>query len=122
MLHADIECYGGAYQRFLNLYPLQNLSSLIYNIGFKISLAEIDNLTFNYNNFNDLLKDIKLLSETNALNDRNKFIEKKFYFKKVEKYYWENFAIKNKFPVTYQIFYLSGWKNDKFQKKPLNPV
>jgi len=113
MLNADIECYGGSYQRFLNLYSIQDIGNLLYKIGFHTPLAEIDNLTFKYKNFKDLLKDIKLLFETNVLNDRNNFFEKKDYFNKVEKYYWENFSIKNKLPLTYQIIYLSGWKNNK---------
>ena len=96
MLNIDIECYGGAYQRFLNLYSINNISNLLYNIGFKIPVTEIDNLTFNYNSFKELLNDIKLLSETNVLVDRNKFFEKKNYFNKVEKYYWDNFSKRNK--------------------------
>ena len=77
---------------------------------YKIPFVEIDNLIFNYKNFKYLITEIKKLSETNALIDRKKLFEKKNYFKKVEKYYWENFSINNKLPVTYQIIYLSGWK------------
>ena len=53
--------------------------------------------------------------------DRKQFFEKKDYFKIVEKYYREKFTVKRKLPVTYEIIYLSGWKNDKSQQKPLQP-
>ena len=112
MFHSDIECYNGTYQRFINLPSIGSLNILFSKVGFKIPLIQVDNLTFNYRNFNDLLKEIKLLSETNVQKDRKNFFEKKSYFKKVEEYYWNNFSIKNKLPVTYQIFYLSGWKEN----------
>ena len=121
MMLADIECYDGVNKRFSNFLPLNSFIDKIYKIGFKIPLIELDNLTFNYNNFNDLLKDVKLLFETNMLVDRKQLFEKKDYFKIVEKHYREKFTVKGKLPVTYEIIYLSGWKNDNSQQKPLQP-
>lgn len=111
MIKVDLDLYKGAFQRFLNFNTVENLINLIQKNNFKIPVIDIDTIEMRYNNFSNLLKDIRYLSNTNLYYDRKKIFENKNYFKKVEDYYWKKFSNNKQLILKYEIIYISCWKN-----------
>ncbi|MDC0056593.1 class I SAM-dependent methyltransferase [Alphaproteobacteria bacterium] len=110
MIEADIEMYGGAYQRFMDLYSIEKVSQLLKKNNFKNCVIERDTLKFYYNNFYDLLKDLRCIGNSNIYHDRKSTFEKKNYFKKVENIYCKKYSNNKKLIAQIEVIYISGWK------------
>ena len=92
MIEADIEMYGGVYRRFMELYSIEKINYLLKKNNFKNLVIERDTLKLQYNNFSDLMKDLRYMGNSNNLCDRKSTFEKKTYFKKVENIYYKNYS------------------------------
>ena len=121
MIKADIEFYGGAYRRFNDSFSIQYISDSLKKNNFKIPVIEIDNIQLRYKNFKNLLDDIRNLGNSNLYYDRKKKFEKKKYFNKLEELYWNNYSNNNELILQLELIFISGWKEDLSQQKPLKP-
>ena len=92
MIQADIEIYGGAYRRFIELFSIEKITDILKKHDFKIPVIEVENLEFRYKNFFSLFKDIRYLANSNIYFDRKKTFENKIYFKKVEEIFWKQYS------------------------------
>jgi len=110
MIAADIEMYGGAYRRFVELYSIQKVNDLLKKNNFKNCVIERDTLKLYYNNFYDLLKDLRYMGNSNIYCDRKSTFEKKNYFKKVENIYCKKYLNNKKLIAQIEVLYISGWK------------
>jgi len=110
MIEADIEMYGGVYRRFMELYSIEKINYLLKKNNFQNSVIERDTLKFYYNNFYDLLKDLRYMGNSNLYCDRKLTFEKKNYFKKVENIYCKQYSINKKLIAQIEVIYISGWK------------
>ena len=121
MLQADIELYGGSYLRFPNFLNVENVNQILKKNNFKIPVIELETIELRYNKFSNLLNDIRKIGNSNIYNDRKKTFEFKNYFKIVEEIYWKKYSKNNKLNLQLEIMYVSGWKEDESQQKPLKP-
>ena len=112
MMQADIEIYGGMYRRFLELFSVDVISSLLKKNNYKIPVIEIDTLELRYKKFSSLLKDVRYLGNSNIYKDRKKSFERKTYFKKVEEIYSKNYSNNNKFILQLEVLYITAWKEN----------
>ena len=117
MIQADIEIYGGAYRRFIELFSIEKITEILRKNSYKIPVIEVENLELRYRNFSSLLKDIRYLANSNIYYDRKKTFENKIYFKKVEEIFWKKYSKNKQILLHLEIVYVTGWKNDPSQQK-----
>ena len=82
MIEADIEMYEGVYRRLMELYSIEKINYLLKKNNFQNPVIERDTLKFYYNNFYDLLKDLRYMGNSNIYCDRKLTFEKKITLKK----------------------------------------
>ena len=87
----DIELYGGAYKRFIDVFSIDFLTQSLKN----------NNFYYFY--------------------DRKIKFEKKNYFKKAEEIYWQKFSRNNEIILSCEVVFFSGWKEHSSQQVPLKP-
>ena len=119
MIKADIEIYGVAYRRFIELFSIEKITEILKKHNFKIPIIEIEHLELRYKKFSSLLKDIRYLANSNIYYDRKKTFENKIYFRKVEEIFWEQYSKNKKLLLHLEIIYISGWKDDPLKQKLL---
>ena len=119
MMQADCEIYGGMYRRFVELFSVEVISSLLKENNYKTPVIEIDTLELRYKKFSSLLRDIRYLGNSNIYEDRKKLFERKNYFKKVEEIYFKNYTNNNQFILQLEIIYITAWKeNSTIKQQP----
>ena len=121
MIKADLLIYGGAYQRFNNFFSIEKINKALKKNNYKIPVIELDSIELRYSSFSQLIKDIRYLGNTNINNNRKKKFENKKYFQKVEEIYWRNFSTRKKLILSLEVIYITGWKEDSSQQRPLRP-
>ena len=121
MILADLNLYNGAYKRFNETPSVNKISLILKKYNYKIPVFEIDVINLKYQSFCSLLNDIRYLGLTNISFDRKKKFEIKNYFNKVEEIYWNKFSYNNELQLKLEIIYITGWKDDISQQKPLKP-
>jgi len=121
MILADEKIYGGSYQRFAQNITIDAISKIIKKYNFKIPVLEIDKILLKYSDFSSLINDIRYLGNSYIYKDRKKNFESKNYFKITEDIYWSKFSQKNKLLLSLEVIFITGWKEDVSQQKPLQP-
>ena len=111
MILTDLECYGGAYNRFLDFYSIDYINETLQKNKYKSLVIDIDTIQLRYKTFSNLLEDIRYLGHSNINVGRKSFFEIKNYFKKVEEIYWKKFSNNNQLIANIEIIYISAWKN-----------
>ena len=112
MMQADIEIYGGMYRRFVELFSVEIISSLLKRNNYRTPVIEVDTLELRYKKFSSLLRDIRYLGNSNIYEDRKKIFEKKIYFKRLEEIYSKNYTNDNQFILQLEILYITAWKEN----------
>ena len=112
MMLADIEIYGGAYRRFVELFSVDIITSLLKKNNYRIPVIEVDTLELRYKEFSSLIRDVRYLGNSNIYNDRKKSFERKTYFKKVEEIYKKNYSNNNQYIMQLEVLYITAWKEN----------
>ena len=121
-LKAEEEICGGASPRVSPFIKLQDLASLLQTINFSLPVADIDRHNIYYNHPEDLLKELKIMGETNILTKMNKSTLRKDVLEKMYEIYIDKFSNKaGKINATFEIAWITGWKYHESQQKPLEP-
>ena len=121
-LKAEEEICGGASPRVSPFIKLQDLASLLQTINFSLPVADIDRHNIYYNHPEDLLKELKIMGETNILTKMNKSTLRKDVLEKMYEIYIDKFSNKEgKINATFEIAWITGWKYHESQQKPLEP-
>ena len=121
-LKAEEEICGGASPRVSPFIKLQDLASLLQTINFSLPVADIDRHNIYYNHPEDLLKELKIMGETNILTKMNKSTLRKDVLEKMYEIYIDKFSNKEgKINATFDIAWITGWKYHESQQKPLEP-
>ena len=99
-----------------------NIGNLLQQIGFNLTVVDSDLITYQYENFMDLVKTLRGMGITNILSKRDKSYLGKKTLEEIGKNYLKKFGDKqNKIGVTFEILYLTGWSPHYSQQKPLKP-
>jgi len=110
LAYADEKILGGLYSRTYPFCDIKTLGNLMQRAGFNDSLADLEKIILKYNNINDLLIDIRELSEKNVLISRKKSFTPKSIFKEAEKFLIQKYSKNSNFSVPFNIIFVSGWK------------
>jgi len=118
---AESDLTNQATPRVSPFLTMQQIGSLLQNVGFNLPVVDKDIIKFFYKDLFDLMHDIKLMGETNNLLSRKKSFTSKKILQAANKIYKRDFSAKNKIYATYDILYLIGWKKHPSQQKPKKP-
>ncbi len=121
-LKADEQILGGINARVAPFIDVKSAGNLLQDSGFALPVADIDHHIVRYADALSLMKELKLLGANNPLvNKPDRFVTKN-HLALACKYYEENFSDADKrVRATLDIIWMSGWKPDASQQKPLKP-
>lgn len=121
-LDAETELEGGFSPRVAPFADVRDMGSLMQRAGFSLPVVDADRHTVTYENVFALMRDLRGMGETNALNTRRKQPLRRATLMRMAEIYAERFSNKDgRVNATFQIIYLSGWHPHESQQKPVQP-
>lgn len=109
-LKADSETYGGAYPRVLPMARHEDGPQLMSYAGFQEPVIDFNQVNVDYSSLKQLLTDLRMMGESNALYERKMTPELPNFYKNVEKHYRVDYEWNQKLPTTFEFLTLTGWK------------
>ena len=99
-----------------------DMAGLLSRSGFALPVSDVDRVKARYGNSFVLMRDLRAMGETNALDERPRTPATKSFFVKTAQTYSERFAeADGKVPATFEIIHFAGWAPHPDQPKPKRP-
>jgi len=122
LTQAEAEIEGGVSPRVAPFADLRDIGGLLQRAGFALPVADSEIVRVRYANAFALMRDLRAMGLTNALNDRRRTPLKRGTLMRAAEIYAERFADPDgRIPATFEIVWLSGWTPHESQQKPLAP-
>jgi SAM-dependent methyltransferase len=122
MTQAEAELEGGVSPRVAPFADLRDIGGLLQRAGFALPVTDTDIVRVRYGNALALMRDLRHMGLTNALNARRRTPMKRATLLRAAEIYAERFADPDgRIPATFEIVWLSGWTPHESQQKPLKP-
>ncbi len=119
---AEAELEDGVSPRVAPFADLRDIGGLLQRAGFALPVTDSDIIRVRYANAFALMRDLRAMGLTNALNDRRRVPLKRGTLIRAAEIYAERFADPDgRIPATFEIVWLSGWTPHESQQKPLAP-
>ena len=120
LITAEEQLTGTIYPRVNPFIDVRTAGDILYNIGFKLCVADSDNIQLSHNNLNEVINIIRSMGENNYLNLKTPNIDRSTW-KLVTDLYVNKFSSDKKLTSTFNIITLTGWKYHHNQPEPLKP-
>ncbi|MCK8484398.1 SAM-dependent methyltransferase [Aliiroseovarius sp. S2029] len=122
LAEVEIETTGGLSPRILPMGEIRDLGALLQRAGFALPVADSDLRKVTYPDATALIRDLRLMGERNALEQRlNRPLSRQF-LKTVNTRYARHFpAGDGRITASFDLVFLTGWAPDDSQPKPLRP-
>lgn len=118
----EAELLGGISPRVHPMIDIKDAGALLHRAGFKLPVIDRDVVTVSYSTIFQLMFDLRGMGQTNSLVQQNKTPLPRSFFPEAGKRYYDLFAQEDGYiPATFEILYLSGWKEHDSQQQPLKP-
>lgn len=102
------------------LADIQAYGSVMQQLKFALPVVDREIITLVYPTFRALWDDIRSLGKWNNHPQKALGLTTPARWQRMEEYYWDNFKTEeNMVPLTLEVIYLTGWRPDKSQQKPL---
>jgi len=122
LTQAEAEVEGGVSPRVAPFADLRDIGSLLQRAGFALPVTDSDVVRVRYANAFALMRDLRQMGLTNALNDRRRTPLRRATLIRAAEIYAERFGEPDgRIPATFEIVWLSGWTPHESQQKPLRP-
>jgi SAM-dependent methyltransferase len=122
LLSAEAELTGGATPRVIPFADLRDCGALLQRAGFALPVADVETYTVRYDNPFSLMRDLRHMGMSNPLTERSRNPTGKAVFRRAAELYGERYSDPDgRIRASFNIIYLSGWKPDPSQQKPLRP-
>ncbi|ESR24089.1 methyltransferase domain-containing protein [Lutibaculum baratangense] len=122
LLDAEAEITGGAAPRVAPMIEIRDMGALLQRAGFALPVADAETLTVRYGNPINLLRDLRHMGWTNALNARSRRpLRRDVLARALELYAGSASDEDGKVRARFDIVYASGWAPHESQQKPLRP-
>ena len=122
LTQAESEMEGGVSPRVAPFADLRDIGGLLQRAGFALPVADSDIVRVRYANAFALMRDLRQMGLTNALNDRRRTPLRRATLIRAAEIYAERFGeADGRIPATFEIVWLSGWTPHESQQKPLRP-
>lgn len=101
---------------------LRDIGGLLQRAGFALPVTDSDVVRVRYANAFALMRDLRQMGLTNALNDRRRIPLRRATLIRAAEIYAERFGEPDgRILATFEIVWLSGWTPHESQQKPLRP-
>ena len=119
---AESEVAGGLSPRVLPMADLRDVGALMQRAGFALPVADNFTLTLTYKTAFDMMRDLRKMGESSALNDRPRKFTRRGVFARAAEIYQDLFATDDgRVKATFEFIVLTGWAPHESQQKPLRP-
>lgn len=113
---------GRVTPRVAPMISMDQAVHLLQQCGYAMPVIDRDQVVARYGALKNLIEDLRRMGETNALSGRDKgALSRKFFVALEEDLKNEHPDQNGKFPISYDILWLSGWAACPSQPKPLKP-
>lgn len=121
LAQAEVEVTGGLSPRVAPMAEIRDLGGLLQRAGLSLPVADTSPITVNYETPWSLMKDLRAMGETNALQDRQRKPTRRSLMIRASEIYVDSFMKNGRIPATFDLIYLTGWAPDASQPQPLRP-
>ncbi len=124
LLSSEAELSGGAAARVNHFANIRQLGDLMHKTGFKLPVADIEERTIRYGSLQGLIRDLRDMGAGNTADRASGHAPMlgKAVLPRAEEIYREKFSdADGRLRATVKLGFLSGWKEDPSQQKPLKP-
>jgi SAM-dependent methyltransferase len=122
LFEAELAEEGGVSPRVSPTADLSDAAALLQRAGFALPVADADTITVTYPDLPALMRDLRGMGETNALQARRRTTLRRATLARAAAIYAERFGrADGHIPATFEILYLTGWAPAPTQPKPLAP-
>ncbi|GAY59514.1 hypothetical protein CUMW_195030 [Citrus unshiu] len=115
---AMIQREGGISPRVSPLAQVRDAGNLLTRAGFTLPSVDVDQYTVKYNSALELIEHLRAMGETNALLQRNKILNRETALATAAIYDSMFAAEDGSIPATFQVIYMTGWREHYSQPKP----
>jgi len=122
LAQAEADLCDGLSPRIAPMGEIRDLGALLQRAGFALPVADSVPLTVNYASPLHLMRDLRAMGETNALNGRSRHIMRRDLLLRASDIYQNAFGdSEGRIPATFELIFLTGWSPDASQPQPLRP-
>jgi len=122
LAEAEVAQTGGLSPRILPMGEVRDLGGLLQRAGFALPVADITPLTVTYDTPIHLMRDLRAMGESNAMDQRKRIPTHRAVFAQAMARYVDAFAMEDgRIPATFEVATLTGWAPDESQPQPLKP-
>jgi len=119
---AEIAQTNGLSPRILPMPEIRDLGALLQRAGFALPVADNAILTAEYRDMFHLMRDLRAMAETNALEDRLRHPTRRSVFAQAAALYETHYSNGHgKVTASFEVISLTGWAPADSQPKPLRP-
>ena len=119
---AETAVTGGLSPRVAPMAEIRDLGALLQRAGMALPVADNVELSATYRNAMHLLRDLRNMGETNAMQARLRSPTRRDVFVQASSLYDQHFPAKNGgIRATFDLVCLTGWSPSDSQPKPLRP-
>jgi len=119
LLAGELETTGGAGPRVAPFADVADLGGLLQRAGFALPVADTDTLTVAYGDLWRLMRDLRGMGESNALNARAGRFKGRTVLARAAAAYPRDAG--GRLPATFQIVYLTAWAPHESQQRAQRP-
>lgn len=114
---AQMEREGGISPHLSPLAQVQDAGNLLTRAGFMLPGVDVDEYIVKYRSPLELIEHLRTMGETNALLQSNKFLNRETALATAAVYESMFAAEDGTIPATFQVIYMTGWKEHSSQQK-----
>ncbi len=122
LAEAEAAVSGGLSPRVAPMADLRDMGALLQRAGLALPVADSLPLTVEYTDVWHLMRDLRAMGETNALEARLRRPTARGVMTHAAELYQRHFALDNgRIVATFELIFLAGWAPDDSQPRPLRP-
>ncbi|MEM6636880.1 MAG: SAM-dependent methyltransferase [Pseudomonadota bacterium] len=122
LTEAEAQVSGGLSPRILPMGDIRDLGGLLARAGLALPVADVTTQQVSYSDAFHLMRDLRLMGETNALTDRLRRPSSRHLFARAAELYQARYGdTDGRISATFEIITLTGWAPAASQQKPLRP-
>ncbi len=119
---AETEMRGGLSPRIFPFADKPQMGALLQRAQFALPVVDSEILTVTYTDMFALVKDLRMMGESNIILSRDKKFAGKDFFRSAAEIYAEGHSEKDgRIRASFEIIFLIGWSPHESQQKPLSP-
>lgn len=120
LLEAEANVLGGVTPRISPFVDVRDAGNLLLRANFALPVTDTDVIVREYDTLGDLFAELRLMGETNAIQDRFKGLTTARLFTAAEEIYRSRHSTQHgKLRATFEIVTLTAWAPAETQQKPL---